>query len=97
MANFNSLLYKPKITRVYKDKIKLLNGCPQKLGLVTKAILRSPKKPHSAKRATVKFHLIGKKQKKIIVTLMVWAADILVTQPTISYYLEEAAGGIYPL
>ena len=71
MANFNSLLYKPRITRIYKDKIKLLNGCPQKLGLVTKAILRSPKKPHSAKRATVKFHLIGKKKKKIIVTLMV--------------------------
>lgn len=60
MATLNSILYKPRITRKYKDKIKLLNGCPQKQGMVTKAVLRSPKKPHSAKRATVKFHLIAK-------------------------------------
>jgi len=66
MANFNSLLYKPRSTRVYKDKIKLLNACPMKLGIVTKAVLRSPKKPHSAKRATVKFHLPGKKKKELL-------------------------------
>lgn len=64
MATFNSLLYKPRVTRVFKNKIKLLNGAPMKLGIVTKAVLRSPKKPHSAKRATVKFHLIGKRFKK---------------------------------
>ena len=47
MANFNSLLYRKRKSRVFKDKIKLLNSCPQKMGIVTRAILRSPKKPHS--------------------------------------------------
>jgi small subunit ribosomal protein S12 len=61
MATLNSILYKPRVTRKYKDKIKLLNGCPQKLAMTTRAVLRSPKKPHSGKRATVKFNLMGQK------------------------------------
>jgi ribosomal protein S12 len=32
--------------------------------MTTRAVLRSPKKPHSGKRATVKFNLMGQKWKK---------------------------------
>lgn len=64
MATLNSILYKPRVSRTYKDGIKLLNKCPSKLGIVKKAVLRSPKKPHSAKRATVKFYLLGRLLKK---------------------------------
>jgi small subunit ribosomal protein S12 len=61
MATLNSLLYKPRVPRKYKNKIKLLDGCPQKQAMVTQALLRSPKKPHSAKRAVVKCHLLKNK------------------------------------
>jgi ribosomal protein S12 len=49
-------LRKYKKARYVKNKIKLLSGRrPMRRAIVTKAVLRAPKKPHSAKRATVKF------------------------------------------
>jgi small subunit ribosomal protein S12 len=47
---------KHRSAREYKNKKKLLSRRrPLRRGVVTKAVLRSPKKPHSSKRATVKF------------------------------------------
>jgi len=48
-----------------KTKKKLLSRRrPLRRGVVTKAVLRSPKKPHSSKRATVKFAIQKDKRLK---------------------------------
>jgi small subunit ribosomal protein S12 len=53
-----SIIRKKSAARKVKNRIKLLSGRrPLRRGIVTKAVLRSPKKPHSGKRATVKFHV----------------------------------------
>jgi ribosomal protein S12 len=47
---------KRKCARSYKNKVKLLSRRrPLRRAVVTASVLRSPKKPHSAKRAAVKF------------------------------------------
>jgi ribosomal protein S12 len=49
-------LTKVRPARKYKNKKKLLSRRrPLRRAVVSKAVLRSPKKPHSSKRATVKF------------------------------------------
>jgi ribosomal protein S12 len=54
----HKLLLKRKRARYVKNKKKLLSGRrPLRRGIVSKAVLRSPKKPHSSKRATVKFYI----------------------------------------
>lgn len=53
-----TILRKKRSARKYNNRKKLLSRRrPLRLGIVTKAVLRSPKKPHSSKRATVKFHI----------------------------------------
>jgi small subunit ribosomal protein S12 len=39
-----------------------LDNCPQKLGCVIKVEIRSPKKPHSARRKTMRLRLTNKKR-----------------------------------
>jgi ribosomal protein S12 len=55
------VLTKRKAARKYKNKTKLLaRRRPMRRAVVRAAVLRSPKKPHSSKRATVKFEIRGK-------------------------------------
>jgi len=52
------ILMKHRPSRHIKNRIKLLSRRrPLRRGIVSKAVLRSPKKPHSSKRATVKFYI----------------------------------------
>jgi ribosomal protein S12 len=64
MATLNSILYKPRVSRTYKDGIKLLNKCPSKLGIVKKAVLRSPKKTAFSKKSHCQVLFIRKATKK---------------------------------
>lgn len=58
-------LLKRKAACEYKNRYKLLSRRrPLRRGVVTKAVLRSPKKPHSSKRATVKFNIQSDKRLK---------------------------------
>lgn len=42
----------------FQNNTKVLSGRrPLRRGIVSKPVLRSPKKPHSGKRATVKFYI----------------------------------------
>jgi len=51
-----SIRRKIRTKRKNKVKKRLLRGrCPLRRAVVTRPVIRSPKKPHSAKRATVKF------------------------------------------
>ncbi len=51
-------LIKVRAARRYKNGKKLLcRRRPLRRGTVSRPVLRSPKKPHSAKRATVKFEI----------------------------------------
>jgi ribosomal protein S12 len=44
--------------RIHQNRKKLLSGRrPLRRAIVAKAVLKDPKKPHSAKRATVKFYV----------------------------------------
>lgn len=64
MVTFNQLCRKPNKTRKKKKKLNktpALNRCPQKRGICTKLVLRTPKKPNSALRKIVKLRLSNKK------------------------------------
>lgn len=64
MVTFNQLCKKPSTTRKKKKKLNktpALNKCPQKRGICTKLVLRTPKKPNSALRKIVKLRLSNKK------------------------------------
>jgi len=43
------------------NKVPALDGCPQKKGICTKLVLRTPKKPNSALRKLAKLRLTNKK------------------------------------
>ena len=47
--------------KIKRNKTPALEGCPQKKGICTKLILRTPKKPNSALRKLVKLRLTNKK------------------------------------
>ena len=64
MVTFNQLCKKSSKTRKKKRKLNktpALNKCPQKRGICTKLVLRTPKKPNSALRKIVKLRLSNKK------------------------------------
>jgi small subunit ribosomal protein S12 len=64
MPTFNQLC-KHKNRRRKKRRLNrtpALQGCPQKRGLVTKLVLRAPKKPNSALRKLVKLKLTNSKR-----------------------------------
>jgi len=54
---------KQRIRRKQKCLKLVLNGCPQRLGCVTKVEIRSPKKPHSARRKTMRLRIAGTKRR----------------------------------
>lgn len=64
MTTINQLC--KKTTKIRKKKKKInktpaLNKCPQKRGICSKLVLRTPKKPNSALRKIVKLRLSNKK------------------------------------
>ena len=64
MTTINQLCKKTTKTRKRKKKINktpALDKCPQKRGICTKLVLRTPKKPNSALRKIVKLRLSNRK------------------------------------
>jgi len=57
MSTRNQLVSCSRLTKKRKNKVKNLNGNPQKRGVCVKVYTRSPKKPNSAVRKVVKFKL----------------------------------------
>src|SRR5210317_1131772 len=60
MPTYNQLCKKRKLKKKLK-KTPALNKCPQKKGICTKLVLRTPKKPNSALRKLAKLRLTNKK------------------------------------
>lgn len=62
MPTFFQLVYKPRIRKHHKVRPTVLQGCPQKKGIVLKVLLLSPKKPNSAVRKAAKIRLVNGKK-----------------------------------
>lgn len=62
MPTYNQLCKKQRIKKKKKNKVPALDGCPQKKGICTKLVLRTPKKPNSALRKLAKLKLSNKKR-----------------------------------
>ena len=60
MATHNQLCKKGRIKKKL-NKIPALDKCPQKRGICSKLVLRTPKKPNSALRKIVKLRLSNNK------------------------------------
>nr|UQS76183.1 ribosomal protein S12 [Haslea ostrearia] len=60
MPTYNQLCKKSRIKKSKRDKTPALDGCPQKKGICTKLVLRTPKKPNSALRKLAKLKLTNK-------------------------------------
>lgn len=64
MSGLNQLCRKYKVSRKKKrklNKVPALESCPQKRGICSKFVLRTPKKPNSALRKIVKLRLSNQK------------------------------------
>ena len=63
MPTYNQLCKKTKrIQKKKKRKTPALDKCPQKKGICTKLVLRTPRKPNSALRKLAKLKLSNKKR-----------------------------------
>jgi small subunit ribosomal protein S12 len=61
MPTYNQLSKKNRIQKLKTSKSPALECCPQKKGICTKLILRTPRKPNSALRKLVKLKLTTEK------------------------------------
>ena len=57
MPTVNQLIRKPRQPRVYREKARHLEGCPQKRGVCTRVYTTTPKKPNSALRKVARVRL----------------------------------------
>ena len=62
MPTYNQLCKKKRRKKKKINKTPALQGCPQKKGLCTKLVVRTPKKPNSALRKLVKLRLSNAKR-----------------------------------
>ena len=62
MPTYNQLCKKTRKKKKKLNKTPALEGCPQKKGICTKLVLRTPKKPNSALRKLVKLRLSNHKR-----------------------------------
>ena len=62
MPTYNQLCKNKRTKKKKKRKTPALEGAPQKKGICTKLVLRTPKKPNSALRKLAKLRLTNKKQ-----------------------------------
>ena len=50
MPTIQQLIRKPRKQKVYREKARHMEGCPQKRGVCTRVYTTTPKKPNSALR-----------------------------------------------
>jgi small subunit ribosomal protein S12 len=62
MPTYNQLCRHKRLQKKKLNKTPALEGCPQKKGVCTKLVLRTPKKPNSGLRKLVKLLLTNKKR-----------------------------------
>lgn len=62
MPTYNQLCKNSRIKKSKRNKTPALDKCPQKKGICTKLVLRTPKKPNSALRKLAKLKLTNKKR-----------------------------------
>jgi small subunit ribosomal protein S12 len=62
MPTYNQLSRNKRVTKKTKTKTPALDQAPQKKGICTKLVLRTPKKPNSALRKLAKLKLTNKKR-----------------------------------
>ena len=62
MPTYNQLCKNKRIKKRKKTKTPALGGAPQKKGICTKLVLRTPRKPNSALRKLAKLKLTNKKR-----------------------------------
>jgi small subunit ribosomal protein S12 len=62
MPTYNQLCTNKRINKKKKTKTPALENSPQKKGICTKLVLRTPKKPNSALRKLAKLKLTNKKR-----------------------------------
>lgn len=62
MPTYNQLCKKKRVQKKKRNKTPALDKCPQKKGICTKLVLRTPKKPNSALRKLAKLKLSNKKR-----------------------------------
>ncbi len=62
MPTYNQLLKNKRKPRKKLNKTPALEGCPQKKGICTKLVLRTPRKPNSALRKLTKLRLSNQKR-----------------------------------
>ena len=62
MPTYNQLCKKKRISKKRKKKTPALESSPQKKGICTKLVLRTPRKPNSALRKLAKLKLTNKKR-----------------------------------
>ena len=62
MPTYNQLCKYKRKKKKKLNRTPALEGCPQKKGLCTKLVLRTPKKPNSALRKLVKLKLTNQKR-----------------------------------
>lgn len=62
MPTYNQLLKNKRKPRKKLNKTPALEGCPQKKGICTKLVFRTPRKPNSALRKLTKLRLSNQKR-----------------------------------
>lgn len=62
MPTYNQLCKKKRIRKTKNKRTPALENAPQKKGICTKLVLRTPKKPNSALRKLAKLKLSNKKR-----------------------------------
>lgn len=62
MPTYNQLCKNKRISKKRKKKTPALEGSPQKKGICTKLVLRTPRKPNSALRKLARLKLTNKKR-----------------------------------
>jgi small subunit ribosomal protein S12 len=57
MPTVSQLVRKPRVSKVRKNKVPALQGCPQRRGVCTRVYTTTPKKPNSALRKVCRVKL----------------------------------------
>jgi small subunit ribosomal protein S12 len=57
MPTIQQLIRKPRTPKIYREKSRHMQACPQKRGVCTRVYTTTPKKPNSAMRKVAKVRL----------------------------------------
>lgn len=64
MPTINQLVRRPRKSKVVKNKVPALKGCPQKRGVCSRVYVTTPKKPNSALRKVARLVISDGRKKK---------------------------------